>query len=233
MMTATPVNNSLWDLYDLLTYFVGHDAVFADIGIPSLKRRFEAAANEDPFTLKPDVLFDVIDATTVRRTRHFVQRFYPHDRITLSDKTTISIQFPRPHVESVTYDLDRVLPGFFEEFAEILAPEDGEPRLTMARYWPTKYRRGGVPDAREAALVGLIRSGLLKRFESSSSAFAKTAARMIAAHSNFLAALGRGVIPSTEALHQLEETDSDEIWNDILTEGTRLDSTDIDVKRLA
>ena len=43
LLTATPVNNSLWDLYDLLSYFVGHDAVFADAGIASLKRRFDLA----------------------------------------------------------------------------------------------------------------------------------------------------------------------------------------------
>ena len=30
LLTATPVNNSLWDLYYLLTLFIGHDAVFAE-----------------------------------------------------------------------------------------------------------------------------------------------------------------------------------------------------------
>jgi superfamily II DNA or RNA helicase len=232
LMTATPVNNSLWDLYELLGYFVGHDAVFADLGIPSLKRRFEQAAKHDPFTLKPDVLFDVLDATTVRRTRHFVQRFYPHDRIELKDGTKVTIQFPRPHVKARTYDLDHVLPGFFQEFAAILQPENGEPLLSMARYWPSRYRRGGGPDAREVALVGLIRSGLLKRFESSARAFANTLAKMIRAHDHFLEAMERGVIPAPEALTQLEETDSDEAWEEVLTEGTPLVATEVDTQRL-
>ena len=171
LLTATPVNNSLWDLYDLLTYFVGHDAVFADRGIPSLKERFRQADKEDPFSLSPDTLFDILDATTVRRTRHFVQRFYPNDNFRLQDGTEVTIRFPDPVVRSRSYDLDEVLPGFFDEFAEVLDAGEGEPRLTMARYWPTRYRRDGVPDARETALVGLIRSGLLKRFESSAKAF--------------------------------------------------------------
>lgn len=232
LMTATPVNNSLYDLYDLLTYFVHHDAVFADVGIPSLKRRFDEAAGQDPFTLKPDLLFDVLDATTVRRTRHFVERFYPHDRITLPDKTRVTIQFPTPHVKPVTYDLDQLLPGFFAELGQALAPDGTEPRLTLARYWPSRYQRAGEPDPREAALVGLIRSGLLKRFESSAHAFASTVAKMMRAHERFLIALDRGVIPAPGALEKLEETDNDEAWEELISEGESLVASDYDVPRL-
>jgi phosphatidylserine/phosphatidylglycerophosphate/cardiolipin synthase-like enzyme len=232
LMTATPVNNSLWDLYDLLTYFVHHDAVFADLGIPSLKRRFDDAAKKDPFTLKPDLLFDVLDETTVRRTRHFVKKFYPHDQIKLPDSTRVTIQFPAPHVKSVSYDLEEVLPGFFTEFKEALAPEHGEPRLTLARYWPSRYRPGAEVEAREAALVGLIRSGLLKRFESSAYAFGNTVAKMTRAHENFLRALDRGVILAPGALEQLEETDSDETWEELVSEGQQLEGAGYDSKRL-
>jgi Helicase conserved C-terminal domain/PLD-like domain/SNF2-related domain len=222
LMTATPVNNSLWDLYDLLAYFIGHDAAFADIGIPSLKKQFDRAARVDPFSLEPGMLFDILDATTVRRTRGFVQRFYPHDRITLRDGTQITIQFPRPHVRSCTYDMEDVLPGFFADFGALLAPEHGEPGLSMGRYFPSRYRRDGVSDAREAALVGLIRSGLLKRFESSARAFANTTARMVQAHDDFLDALDQGVIPAPDALAQVAETDTDEAWEELLATGTPL-----------
>lgn len=232
LMTATPVNNSLWDLYELIAYFAGHDAVFADLGIPSLKRRFDAAAKEDPFTLKPDVLFDVLDATTVRRTRHFVQKYYPHDKITLPDGTRESIQFPRPHVRSVSYDLEKLLPGFFDEFCEILQPDDGHPLLTMARYWPSRYRKDGQTSARELALVGLIRSGLLKRFESSAYAFANTLGRMIAHHDTFLTALGRLVIPAPDTLTELASTDNDAEWDELLAEGTPIATSEFDVERL-
>jgi SNF2 family DNA or RNA helicase len=36
LLTATPVNNSLWDLYYLLSYFIRNDAAFAHAGIRSL-----------------------------------------------------------------------------------------------------------------------------------------------------------------------------------------------------
>lgn len=232
LMTATPVNNSLWDLYNLIMYFAEHDSVFADIGIVSLKERFVAAAKEDPFTLKPDVLFDVLDSTTVRRTRHFVQKWYPHDTVELRSGERVSIQFPKPNVASESYDLDEVLPGFFDEVKNILQPEEGDPPLTMARYWPSRFRRSGESDNREVALVGLIRSGLLKRFESSAHAFAMTLERMVQGHDTFVEALDEGVILNSQAISELAETDSDEEWDEILSQGERLDTRQVDVRAL-
>jgi len=94
LLTATPVNNSLWDLYYLLTLFIGHDAMFAERGIRSLKDRFSEASQENPDDLRPDLLFDVLDAVTVRRTRHFVRRYYPYDRIRIHGGAEIPVQFP-------------------------------------------------------------------------------------------------------------------------------------------
>lgn len=232
LMTATPVNNSLWDLYNLLQYFVEHDSVFADIGIPKLSERFKAAAQEDPFSLKPDVLFDVIDATTVRRTRHFVQKWYPNDRISLPDGSSISVQFPKPNVASSTYDLEEVLPGFFADVERILQPEDDDPPLHMARYWPSQFRNDGTVETREVALVGLLRSGLLKRFESSAHAFALTLERMIEGHDLFLEGLDRGVVLTSESLAELADTDSDEEWEEIIAEGEQLDASVVNVPAL-
>lgn len=232
LMSATPVNNSLWDLYNLLFYFVGHDAAFADAGISSLKRRFELAAREDPFTLKPDVLFDILDATTVRRTRHFIKKYYPLDRIVLASGERVTIQFPRPHVQSRTYALGRALPGLVRELEETLAPEDEEPALTMARYSPTKYRREGGVIAREIALVGLVRTGLLKRFESSARAFALSLERMIAAHDVFLQALDRGVIAESEDIDALAEAMDEEAWDAALAEAEPIDAREYDIAKL-
>jgi len=232
MLTATPVNNSLWDLYDLLAYFIGHDAVFANMGIPSLKKLFKHASNEDPFTLKPDVLFDVLDATTVRRTRHFVKKYYPNDSFQLPDNTQVTISFPTPVVQSRTYDLDDLIPGFFDEFSEALAPEEGAPKLTMARYCPSMYGLDDHPSANEAALTGLISSGLLKRFESSSRAFECTLSKMVQAHDDFCRALDHGYFIGSEILSQLGSTDSDEDWEDLVSAGLQVNQSDVDTEKL-
>ncbi len=218
LMTATPVNNSLWDLYHLLSYFVGHDAAFAAQGIRSLRQRFREAVAQDPYDLRPDMLFDVLDKTTVRRTRHFISKYYPDEP--LPGTTGQFIRFPQPQVKQVEYSLDAVLPGFFEEFAAALAPAAGEPGLTLARYWPSSYKFQPDPtdNQREAALVGLLRSGLLKRFESSVHAFALTAGRMAAAHDKFLQALERGFVPNPALLQEWSETDSDEVLEELLAE---------------
>jgi len=225
LLSATPVNNSLWDLYYLLTYFIGHDAAFSDLGIRSLKDKFVEVVRTDPDDLKPDALFDILDATTVRRTRHFVRRYYPNDRVYGLKGEEILVRFPDPKVKAITYSLDQVLPGFFDEFEAALAPEEGDPNLTLARYTPTKYRRHPVEDLREAALAGLLRSGLLKRFESSVRAFARTVEKMADAHDKFLAGVDRGVILTAEGLEEWEQVDSDEALERLIEE-TGAETTD-------
>jgi hypothetical protein len=52
----------------------------------------------------------------------------------------------------------------------------------MARYQPENYPAGEPRGEADSALVGLIRSGLLKRFESSVHAFAETTGKMVQEH---------------------------------------------------
>lgn len=216
LLTATPVNNSLWDLYYLLLLFLRTDAVFADLGIPSMRDHFARAMSLKPDDLSPEYLFDVLDAVAVRRTRPFVKRFYPTDTVQIGGRE-VPITFPTPRVRKVTYDLDAVLPGFFDRFAAALdaddatAPESNQrPNvLTLARYASSRYGPGGV-DAREVQLAGLLRSGLLKRFESSPHAFARTCEKMAESHDAFLGLLYKGKIATGAALREWAATDSDD-----------------------
>ena len=220
LVTATPVNNSLWDLYWLLSYFLRNDAVLAEAGITSLRRRFGAAMALDPEALTPEHLFDVIDATAVRRTRSFVKRFYPNDRLVIDGAET-PISFPTPRVRKVDYDLDRVLPGFFDEIGAALdadaAADAGPPTaggragLSLARYAPSGYRLDGQTESYEAQLAGLLRSMLLKRFESSPHAFAATCRKMAADCGQFGALVEAGHVATGEALAEWFATDSDDL----------------------
>lgn len=76
LMTATPVNNSIRDLYHQLMLFARHTAAFRAIGIPDLNAYFRAA--EDAAQAGGDSASAMFkDATSVRRTRRFIQRHYP------------------------------------------------------------------------------------------------------------------------------------------------------------
>lgn len=215
MLTATPVNNSLWDLHTLLYYFIKNDAVFADAGIRSLREHFAEAMAMNPDDLSPEHLFDVLDGVAVRRTRPFIKHFYPNDTLVV-DGETLTITFPTPRVHKVSYDLDEVLPGFFDRFAHALEgpAASGEPDptvLTLARYAPSRYRLSGAVEAYEVQLAGLLRSGLLKRFESSSYAFACTCRKMARSHDAFLHLLNQGKVATGAALSEWMTTDTDEL----------------------
>ena len=91
------------------------------------------------------------------------------------------------------------------------AAPDSPNVLTLARYAPSLYRLNAAPDAHEAQLTGLIRSQLLKRFESSPHAFAATCERMAASHDAFMSLLDHGQVATGEALADWVATDSDDM----------------------
>jgi hypothetical protein len=92
--------------------------------------------------------------------------------------------------------------------------------LTLARYQPENYAAGQPPAGADRAIVGLIRSGLLKRFESSVHAFALTTAKMVEEHDLFLNCLDAGAVVRKEVLHELSAADDDDEIQEILeTEG--------------
>jgi hypothetical protein len=208
-LTATPVNNSLWDLYHLLRFFMKQDARLADRGVLSIHERFEEAMRADPFNLSPDLLYPIIDATTVKRTRRFIKKHYANDMIRAADGRMVPIRFPTPVASSIGYDLDAVLPGFFLRLEEILMPEDGHPLLRLARYQPERYLTGGGGGNEDTALVGLLRSALLKRFESSAEAFRLTVGRMIREHVAFLDAIARGKVVHKEFFRELSAAEDE------------------------
>ena len=227
LLTATPVNNSLYDLFHLVSFFLRQDSQLLTHGIPSIKGLFDDANHVEPGDLHPDTLYPLIDATTVKRTRQFIKRHYQDDRIPNDEGEYVPITFPSPVPLTVRYNLDDAVPGFFARFAQALMPETGTPELTMARYQVERYLltpEEGLPE--ETTLVGLLRSGLLKRFESSAHAFANTCRKMAAQHRVLLDAMENGQVVSKEfykdcgASEELDEED----FQDLLTESDHTQS---------
>lgn len=254
LLTATPVNNSLEDLYNLITYFAPNDAAFSDVGIPSLRTYFQRAISMNPEDLSPEHLFDVLDEIAVRRTRRFVKNHYVGDRVVINGIEQ-EIRFPTCKVVRVDYDLDEVLPGVFDDLATALGAKVAEETLadslavgvildepgevlTMARYVPSRFRLHGGTEQYEAQNAGLLRSNLLKRFESSSYAFEQTVTKMITSHDRFLDALDSGLILTGDALREWAASSTEDVdeWLESLsetdTEGVA-EAADYDVEALS
>jgi hypothetical protein len=245
MLSATPVNNSLWDLYHMLMYFIGNDAAFAELGIRSLRDRFKVAQDSDPFTLNPDYLFEILDATTVRRTRRFIKKYYGGSTITIKDdkgkELQVPITFPKPHVRRVDYPFTTPIQTLLDRFIEIVVgDEETDPELTMARYTWGRYALE-EPDeddnvGQQMAMTGLLRTSLLKRLESSVYALAETCNRMRSSFEGFLAALELGSIPKADVLGQWIDADGldDDEFSKILDgneDTTPADGFDVDELR--
>lgn len=224
LLTATPVNNSLDDLYNLISYFAPNDATFAEAGVPSLREYFDRAMAIHPDDLSPEHLFDVIDQVAVRRTRRFVKHHYVGDTVTIGGHKR-EIRFPTPRVRRIDYDLEAALPGVFDMAAtalgayvlahhagatSVLLDAPGEV-LSLARYVPSRFRRGSLGEVQyEAQNAGLLRSALLKRFESSAYAFRRTVEKMIESHERFLTALAQGYVLTGDVLREWATSDSDD-----------------------
>ena len=210
MLTATPVNNTLWDLYHLTRFFLKQDSFLANKGILSIRERFNNAMQTNPNNLSPDVLYPIVDATTVKRTRQFIKKYYPNDQITRNGITQ-SIVFPEPKAISVRYEIDDLMPGLFD-LIEIYLNPDHIDCIKFARYKSDNYliENNAEVDNRANVVTGLLLSGLLKRFESSTGAFKNSIKRLIEQHIKFLKAIDQGFVISTELLRDSAGTDDED-----------------------
>ena len=171
LLTATPVNNTLWDLHNLFMLFARHDAAFADepLRIRSLRKYFDAAGATDPELLSPAKLFKLMDALVVRRHREFVMAHYSDQML----GPGVRVKFPSPILREYRYKLDAHVPDAVRHIVSDIGS------LTMARYTPSAYRIDAKPDNRELYNAGFLQSMLLKRLESSWFAALRTVKRII------------------------------------------------------
>ena len=226
-LTATPINNALHDLVNLLELYIPHDGHFADIFIPSYQRLFDAAAHEDPINLNPDMLAPVMDATTVKRDQRHLKMFHEEEFIR-SPKGKIKVDFPETHALDARYPIDGGLEKLFG-MLKVALHSDGKSQIGFTRYMAEKHLlKDVVPDdetinaeperkvkasiKRKQGIIGLMRCGLLKRFESSPYAFGQTLHKYAEQHRMFLSQLDNGWVVSTDFLNHVYG-DDEAPWN--------------------
>jgi len=192
MLTATPINNSLDDLYHLINYFAqGNKEHFASIRIQNLRGHFlevnkrmeeahpqtaitEVAEDED--ILRTD---DLLRNVLIQRSRKYVKKSEG-----IGGDGPLFPERQKPRV--VNYSLKSVYESLYVEIKE--AFDKKNPFLTLAIYNTSAYHKD--PDKRTAEyqklVVGLIRTLLLKRLESSFKAFEASVEDLLAKMAEFL-----------------------------------------------
>lgn len=251
LLTATPVNNSLIDLETLIKYFIRDDSRFASVGIPSIRKYIRDAQALDPEALTPAHLFDLMDQVAVRRTRTFVKENYRGEMIAGPGGKKIPVEFPDADVRRVDYQLDEAGERLVKAVTYALDIPDDEAhvasfeirrsdpeRLLLSRYVPSRYLKSEDLNKTEVSNMGLLRSALLKRLESSPTALAGTLGVLIKTHEAFLSALDKGVVLTGGALRDYVNSESEDLDEIIagLDEDTEHQATDTflyDVELLA
>ncbi len=165
LLTATPINNDLLDLYHQVSLItIGDKSHFLSCGIGDLQRYFLKARRgaRHGGTL---ALFNLLEEIVIRRTRPHIRKAYPEATI-----RGRRIHFPRRKLNTIRYDLEATYAGIYEQVVA------GIESLEMAPYNLERYKKNDVLTddfelGREQALTGIFKSRYLKRFESSIEAF--------------------------------------------------------------
>jgi len=180
-LTATPINNTLWDLYwQIMLMLYSNQKAFLKQGITGIFEYFKNVEKRQD----PALLNDLLNEISIRRTRNFIKDNYPDAEINGS-----LINFPERVLENVDYELEKTYQGMYKDISHIITEE-----LTMAYYRILEYKKveklsteEEMLKGRMIALEGIFKTILLKRLESSVEAFRKSVYNQL----KFLEKLGR------------------------------------------
>jgi len=172
-MTATPINNTPWDLYWQIMLMTSMDkGAFIRENIPDLFKFFRDAEKKQD----PSMLNDLLNEISIRRTRDYIKKNYPNAFIKIEqpngETREEKIVFPERTLENINYKLDDSYKGMYRQIADAIAKD-----LTMAYYNILEYRIKKLSadekfvSNRMIQIGGIFRTILLKRLESSVDAF--------------------------------------------------------------
>ena len=183
LLTATPINNSLDDIYHLINYFAqSNRRHFASIGMHDFRKHFRdiekrlenenteivEQVEEDDFLRQDPVLKQVL----IQRSRKYIKD--------AEMASGTHILFPERVIHpTVEYSLRRVYRTLYDELQSAFDRHD--PFLNLAIYNTVKYHNNPERrrEQREKQVIGLIRTLVLKRLESAWRAFEATVENLL------------------------------------------------------
>jgi len=231
-LTATPINNTIWDLYwQIMLLMLSDQKAFIKEGIPDLMKFYKDIDKAGD----PTLLNDLMNEISIRRTRDYIKQNYPDAEI-----NGVKIKFPKRILENINYQLDRAYQGLYSEISKTISE-----KLTMAYYRILEYKKTEklspaeeMTLGRMVALDGIFRTILLKRLESSVEAFRKSIANHMLFLENLKEYLNKGKLLTKKTFYRYvlnfdEDTDEnffDEL-EDIKIEDFRKEDLLMDIEK--
>jgi len=191
-LTATPINNSLDDLYYLINYFTqGNQKHFEKKGIQNLRKHFIDNEKRLENSYQQQTIVDAVDNEDFLRTDDLlknvlIQRSRKYVMESESQSSSMPL-FPERQIPRVIkYSLKDVYSTIYGEIKE--AFDKDTPFLSLAIYNTEAYDKN--PDKQllqtQKQVIGLIRTLFLKRLESSFKAFEASVEDLLSKMAKFL-----------------------------------------------
>lgn len=238
LISATPLNNTFYDFYHLISLF--QNPVNSDIpGVPNLDHFFASRRNRlkqveknaggkdskeyinEIKQVSKEVRDKILKYLMIRRTRTDIKKYFEKD-IKKQGLYFPEVQLP----EKLVYEFDEHTNKVFEDTIQVIGTKNSpqELKLTYARYAPKTYLKNQQLSAFEHTQqmnnVGFMRSRLVKRLESSKYAFEMTLERTIKSHEKLIKMYNDGTVYISKDINVLDYIDDDtKTIEDLLEKG--------------
>lgn len=228
LLTATPINNSVFDLYhQILLLTRNRENYYRDWGISNLKGYFRDL-NKGSIEIT-ELLFQ----TMVRRSRQdVIKRAAAGEQIVIGGK---EIHFPIRQLEQFTYSFEANFEGLYVGIAQRID------QLHLAPYNIKSFKQKLNKEEqaqvrRNEALVALMKSLWLKRLESSLVAFENSITAQRDFQNEFQEFLGQGKLLDSKTFRKILAAELDEeeplSLHDVMDSLETIDPKDYDLDQL-
>lgn len=203
LLTATPQNKSVWDIFHQIKLFHQSDITDLNIAPNNLKAYFETYENS------PQHIAELLQNFVIRRTRNDIKANPKY--------STLEIEFPKRKLQTIEYEIDASYSindttSIYNLLLEKLFKQSRGDRYQYSIYALTSFLKPGRSQSRTyqglshfGDLVrGLLKMLLFKRLESSAVSFLASLGRMIKRNEFILKSINERNLVITGKSDQLE-----------------------------